>query len=74
VFPTATTLRDGLPAAGLDETLRAEILQAARIADFEGLMKLLARIPHEHESVAAALRSLLEAYAYPEIEALLKGA
>jgi hypothetical protein len=63
-----------VPAQVLDDGVRAELVTAARIADYDRLMELVNQIPTEHAQVGAALRELVEGYAYQEIEAILQGA
>jgi PAS domain S-box-containing protein len=57
----------------LPRALRADLLRAARIADYDWLMDLIANVPLAQADLGAALRALVEAYAYEAIEQLLSG-
>ena len=64
------TMRRGL-AGALSPDLVRGLRDAARAADYERLVDLLAHVPAEFAAVAEGLRGLVECYAYDAVEAAL---
>ena len=54
--------------------VRAELIAAARIADYEQLHRLCDELTPEHARAADELRRMVERYAYDKIEVLLRSA
>jgi PAS domain S-box-containing protein len=68
-----TSRRSSAPPSGpLAHELRAALLGAAHIADYERLKELIARIPPEHAPLSEELGRLAERFAYDQIGDLLR--
>jgi hypothetical protein len=61
-----------LPCGALPAELATALREAAHVADYGLLTELITRLPVQHAGTATALRAMTEAYAYDEIEALLR--
>jgi signal transduction histidine kinase/DNA-binding NarL/FixJ family response regulator len=69
--PLRTPPPEAEALADLPEELAAPLRAAARVADYAGLLELIAALPADHAALATTLMRLARDYAYDRIEALL---